>query len=137
MNGGPSGGIEQKGEWKINARFNKAELSRRCAKVGEFRTRIHVSCTDGIDFIRSLDASSTLYFIDPPYFEKGKTLYLNALDETVLQAGGMGWCYWGAEWVASKGAEATNGSSWENQALWDFDFKALPAVNQFFRPIGQ
>lgn len=67
----------------------------------------------------------------------GQAAYLNALDETVLQAGGMGWCYWGAEWVASKGAEATNGSSWENQALWDFDFKALPAVNQFFRPIGQ
>lgn len=82
MNGGPIGGIEQKGEWKINARFNKTELSRRCTKVSEFRARIHVSCTDGIDFIRSLDASSTLYFIDPPYFDKGKTLYLNALDET-------------------------------------------------------
>jgi arabinogalactan endo-1,4-beta-galactosidase len=42
---------------------------------------------------------------------------------------GAGLCYWGAEWVAFKGNTATNGSSWENQALWDFDYKALPALN--------
>jgi DNA adenine methylase len=82
MNGGPIGGIEQKGEWLINARFNKVELRRRCEKIAEYRDRIHVSGEDGIDFVRRLDPSRTLCFIDPPYFAKGKTLYLNALDET-------------------------------------------------------
>lgn len=80
-NGGPIGGVNQAGKWRLNARFNKPDLRRRCEKVAEYRDRVHVSCRDGIDFIRSLDAESTFFFIDPPYFVKGKTLYLNALDE--------------------------------------------------------
>lgn len=80
MNGGPIGGVSQKGEWKLDARFNKPELRRRCERVAEYRDRIHVSCQDGIDFIEYLDSEQTFFFIDPPYFEKGKTLYLNALD---------------------------------------------------------
>ena len=81
MNGGPIGGVGQDGEWKLNARFNKSELRRRCEKIAEYGNRIHVSGLDGIKFIESRDPISTLYFIDPPYFAKGKTLYLNALNE--------------------------------------------------------
>ena len=81
MNGGPIGGVKQTGKWKLDARFNKPELRRRCEKISEYRDRVHVSCRDGIEFIERLDAASTLFFIDPPYFVKGKTLYLNALDE--------------------------------------------------------
>lgn len=44
---------------------------------------------------------------------------------------GAGFAYWGGEWIAYRGAEATNGSSWENQALWDFDNKALPVMGVF------
>ena len=81
MNGGPIGGVEQKGEWKLNARFNKTELLRRCARVAEYRDRVYVSGIDGIKFIERCDADSTFFFIDPPYFAKGKTLYLNALNK--------------------------------------------------------
>lgn len=86
MNGGPIGGIAQRGEWKLDARFNKSELRRRCEKVAEFRDRIIVSCDDGIEFIRKLDERSTCFFVDPPYFEKGPTLYLNALDSDYHEA---------------------------------------------------
>lgn len=41
---------------------------------------------------------------------------------------GLGFCYWGAEWVAWRGTQATDGSSWENQALFDFQNKAVPAL---------
>lgn len=44
---------------------------------------------------------------------------------------GKGFAYWGTEWIAYRGDEATDGSSWENQALWDFDNKALPAMEVF------
>jgi DNA adenine methylase len=80
MNGGPIGGTRQAGKWKLNARFNKAELRRRCERVIEYGKRIHVSCQDGIDFINNLNSESSFLFIDPPYFAKGQTLYLNALD---------------------------------------------------------
>lgn len=81
MDGGPIGGVRQEGEWKLNARFNKQELRHRCEKIAEYGNRIHVSGHDGIEFIRTASAESTFFFIDPPYFVKGKTLYLNALDE--------------------------------------------------------
>ncbi|MEL7147898.1 MAG: glycosyl hydrolase 53 family protein [Bacteroidota bacterium] len=44
---------------------------------------------------------------------------------------GLGFCYWGAELIAWKGAQSTEASPWENQALFDFDNKALPALNVF------
>lgn len=79
-NGGPIGGVKQAGDWKIGARFNKLELRRRCERVSEYRDRISVSSVDGIEFIRTSDIGATFFFIDPPYFQKGRTLYLNALD---------------------------------------------------------
>lgn len=81
MNGGPVGGIAQTGKWKLDARFNKSELRRRCEKIAEYRERVNVSCNDGLHLIERLKPESTFFFIDPPYFEKGPTLYLNALDE--------------------------------------------------------
>lgn len=44
---------------------------------------------------------------------------------------GQGFAYWGGEWLAFRGPEATNGSSFENQALWDFDHNALPVLDVF------
>lgn len=42
-----------------------------------------------------------------------------------------GYCYWGGEWISYQGDTATNGSPWENQALWNFDDIALPAQEVF------
>lgn len=80
MNGGPIGGIKQLGKWKIDARFNKVDLLMRCQRVAEYSSRITVSGLDGIEFIRSTNSDATMYFIDPPYFEKGPSLYLNSID---------------------------------------------------------
>jgi len=84
--GGPIGGIKQTGRWKLAARYNKATLKARCEKVAEYGDRIHVSCTDGREFIASLRDSSVMYFVDPPYFEKGQLLYMNVLTETYHRA---------------------------------------------------
>lgn len=46
---------------------------------------------------------------------------------------GLGVIYWAPDWVAFPGNESTStgGSSWENQALWDFEHKALPALDLY------
>ncbi|UJH67911.1 glycosyl hydrolase 53 family protein [Allomuricauda sp. SCSIO 65647] len=44
---------------------------------------------------------------------------------------GIGFCYWGAELIAWKGSQATDASPWENQALFDFQNKALPVLGEF------
>lgn len=43
----------------------------------------------------------------------------------------VGFCYWGAEWISYKGNTANDGSSWENQAFWDFNNKALPVMEAY------
>lgn len=45
----------------------------------------------------------------------------------------MGFCYWEPDWVAYKGPKATDGSSWENLALFDFNNKALPGMEVFHK----
>ena len=79
--GGVIGGIEQRGRWKIDARFNKDTLRGRIERIAEEHDRILVTNLDGIDFIDTLNPQSTMYFVDPPYFVKGPALYLNGLDD--------------------------------------------------------
>lgn len=44
---------------------------------------------------------------------------------------GVGFCYWGGELIAWKGTQSLEASTWENQALFDFDNNALPVLNEF------
>lgn len=62
----------------------------------------------------------------------GQKNFLEQIKTTIQQTpNGVGFCYWGAEWIAFRGTQASNGSSWENQALWDFNHKAVPAMAVF------
>lgn len=62
----------------------------------------------------------------------GQKQFLSALKTMIKQSSnGIGFCYWGAEWVAFRGPTATNGSTWENQALWDFTNNSLPVMDVF------
>ena len=82
VNGGPIGGHHQKGKWKLDARYNKAELTRRIEKIATYRDRISICNMDAIDFIKNVILKSeylkkTLVYLDPPYYIKGSELYLN------------------------------------------------------------
>lgn len=44
---------------------------------------------------------------------------------------GAGFVYWGSEWVSYKGKDSKTGSTWENQALWDYTNSALPALDVY------
>lgn len=80
LKGGPIGGYDQKGRWKIDARFNRHRLRERCRRVVEYRDRIRLSSLDGLEFVEAHANDQAFLFIDPPYFNKGPKLYLNALD---------------------------------------------------------
>jgi len=82
LNGGPIGGLEQKGKWKVDARYNKEALIDRIDKISLYRDRIAVHNMDAIKFLRQVVEKSdapeeTLVYLDPPYFVKGSELYLN------------------------------------------------------------
>lgn len=82
--GGPIGGRSQSGRWTINARFNKADLLRRIRRISRYRSRIDVSGSDALDLLRSATGhrreGRSFYFLDPPYYEKGRKLYLNSYE---------------------------------------------------------
>lgn len=60
---------------------------------------------------------------------QGQKEFLVRLKEIIKQVPkGLGYCYWGGEWISYKGNSATNGSPWENLAFWDYDNHALPIL---------
>lgn len=62
----------------------------------------------------------------------GQAAYLAKIKQLITDIpNGIGFCYWGAEWVSFKESSATNGSSWENQAFWDFNNKVLPILQNY------
>lgn len=79
----PIGGLKQNGKWKMDARFNKLRLSDSIQILGEYRQRIRVSNQDGTKLIkRYLKSKKSLIYLDPPYVNKGNSLYFNNYDES-------------------------------------------------------
>lgn len=67
-----------------------------------------------------------------PATPTGQKSFLTSLKTTLKTTEwSLGFAYWGGEWVAFRGSEATNGSTWENQALYDFEHQSLPAMEAF------
>lgn len=79
LNAGPIGGMNQTGNYKIDARFNRDQLAERVAAIGALASRITVLSLDGIAVTQRYvaDASAFVY-VDPPYVDMGGSLYLNA-----------------------------------------------------------
>lgn len=80
LNGGIIGGRDQTGPWKIDARYNKAELANRIKAIASQESRIKLTNDDAVDFIKkrvSKMPKKTLVYLDPPYYVKGKQLYLS------------------------------------------------------------
>lgn len=77
---GVIGGNDQQGKYKIDARFNKDELKNRILKIAEYKDRIDIYNLDAIELIKRIRntlPSKTLIYFDPPYYLKGKDLYVN------------------------------------------------------------
>jgi arabinogalactan endo-1,4-beta-galactosidase len=67
-----------------------------------------------------------------PATPKGQAEYLRKIKALINAIpAGLGFCYWGAEWTSYKGNMATDGSTWENQAFWDFDGRGLEVLEVF------
>ncbi|MBB4952739.1 DNA adenine methylase [Agrobacterium vitis] len=74
---GVIGGLQQVGNYKIDCRFNKDDLIRRIRRISKYRSRIHLTRKDAVEFMGQSQSMSedTFFCIDPPYFNKGSSLY--------------------------------------------------------------
>lgn len=81
LNGGIIGGRDQKGEWKIDARYNKVALIERIRKIASLKSRIELTNLDAVTLLSEQGENwkgKCLVYIDPPYFKKGHYLYHDA-----------------------------------------------------------
>jgi DNA adenine methylase len=73
------GGKGQLGQWKLDARFNRAELKRRIERIVAHKAQIRLYNVDAAEFIRDHNRSKSKFiYLDPPYYRAGQRLYLNA-----------------------------------------------------------
>lgn len=80
LSAGVIGGKEQKGQWKLDARFNAEDLIKRIHVIARIRSRIEFHQRDALAFINSVVPSlpaKSLIYLDPPYYVKGSDLYLH------------------------------------------------------------
>ena len=75
---GVIGGKNQTGPWKLNARYNAADLARRIEKISSYSSRITLYNIDAANLVTDVLPKlpmTTLVYLDPPYYVKGKGLY--------------------------------------------------------------
>ena len=80
--GGPIGGYDQTGAYKIDARFNRNDLIRRIVRLGAYADRIEAVDKDGLGLLKELAedrarAKHAVVYLDPPYYDKSHELYLS------------------------------------------------------------
>lgn len=75
----PIGGLEQTGKWKIDARFNRVDLSARIRRIRQLSGKISVSGKHALDFLATVARrkNPVLLYADPPYLVKGEELYMS------------------------------------------------------------
>lgn len=85
ITGGPLGGKKQNGKYKISCRFNKNEIIKRIKRISQEKNKITLYNLDALDLIDKIKKESsnkkTIFYFDPPYYQKGSKLYLNSYND--------------------------------------------------------
>lgn len=80
IKGGVIGGLEQAGNWTMDVRFNREDLIKRIQSIASRKKDIKLYNKDISSFITNyvpLYEDNALIYFDPPYYKKGKQLYMN------------------------------------------------------------
>jgi DNA adenine methylase len=79
IGGGVIGGLDQSGNWKIDARFNREQLTRRVQRIARFASRITMTQHDAADYLTGVLPliDRPFVYLDPPYYANGAKLYEN------------------------------------------------------------
>lgn len=81
---GPIGGANQTGKYKLDCRFNKANLAQKIERIATRANDIEMHNEDTLAFIQQnidrLSEPQSFMYLDPPYYKNGSSLYLNAYD---------------------------------------------------------
>lgn len=83
IKGGVIGGKNQNGNYKMDCRFNKQKIIELIEEIAANRKKIEIYNVDAKEFINLIKRKKNkFFFIDPPYFTKGKDLYTNFFNDS-------------------------------------------------------
>ena len=92
LNGGVIGGLSQKGQWLMDARFNRSDLAERIRRIGHYRHRIRLFNEDAEVFLRCLNLpKQSLIYLDPPYFHRGQKNVPETITTGKITRGSLRW----------------------------------------------
>jgi DNA adenine methylase len=80
LSAGVIGGKQQQGRFKLDARYNVDDLTRRVERIGLLRKHITVLGVDALSLLTDVAPgfpARCLVYLDPPYYVKGSLLYRN------------------------------------------------------------
>jgi DNA adenine methylase len=80
LKAGVIGGNDQKGNYKMDCRFNKEEIIRRIRLISSYSNYISLYNLDAIELIDHIENSNkpnAIFYFDPPYYLKADSLYMN------------------------------------------------------------
>lgn len=81
---GVIGGFNQTGNYKIDARYRKEELIARIRRIASYADRIELHHEDAVDLVNHIVQTApenTILYLDPPYYKKGRGLYMNYYED--------------------------------------------------------
>ena len=101
LKAGVIGGLDQTGTYKIGARYNKEQLIERIILIAQHKDHIILHNENAVDLLckyRNISPRNLIY-LDPPYFVKGRELYVNffkkenhiELSEVIQRRNNMNW----------------------------------------------
>ena len=63
----------------MDCRFNKEDLISKILRINKYKNRIFLTNMDAISFMKNMELldKNIFFFIDPPYYNKGSSLYTN------------------------------------------------------------
>ncbi|MET3046838.1 DNA adenine methylase [Flavobacterium covae] len=86
INAGVIGGIEQKGNYLMDCRFNKQDLIERIRLIASRKKDIKLYRKDAIKLIDIIEkdavGDNVVFYFDPPYYLKASTLYMNHYEDS-------------------------------------------------------
>lgn len=107
-----------------------SETHNKSVVIAETAYPFTLEWNDWTNNIVGLD--SQLILPEYPATTDGQRRFIHDIKTLVKETtNGIGFCYWGAEMISWKGNQSTTASPWENQALFDFNNKALPVLLEF------
>ncbi len=81
INAGVIGGLEQNGQYKIDCRFNKKTIISRIKQIAKYKKQIKLYNLNALELVSKIQIESgnnqTIFYFDPPYYQKGSSLYMN------------------------------------------------------------